>query len=63
MSTWTHAICLACWNEKFSNRGEPFMMVPSEVEICCFCGEHTSDGIYVRVNPGTVSFCQHKVTE
>ena len=60
MSKWNHAICVSCWNEK--NPGRPAVSIVDEhrdIETCCYCGEHTRDGIYVRANPNETEFCEH----
>lgn len=30
------------------------------VEVCCFCGEATIFGCYVRRDPREVKFCEHR---
>jgi len=50
MSNWTHAICPACWLVKNPNRA-PVRVATGDEEICCFCGEPTDDGIYLREDP------------
>lgn len=47
---WTHAICLTDYQEKFPGR-TPHRMGPADLEKCCYCGEDTLDGIYVRDDP------------
>lgn len=51
-SKWTHSICQKCWNEKNPDR-EPVHLKEefASQEACCFCGESTSAGIYVRFDP------------
>ena len=61
MSRWTHAICAPCWNQQHPELGLPasaaggFLTRVREQyrvdETCCFCGEVTSAGIYVRHYP------------
>lgn len=47
MSKWSHNICVDCWNEKNPDRA-PVKLTQAEAEICCFCGEFTTAGIYIR---------------
>jgi hypothetical protein len=56
--SWTHSICISCWQTRNPGRA-PFSTAKKELEVCCFCGEHTSSGIYVRGDPNLVEFCQH----
>jgi hypothetical protein len=55
MSRWTHAICAPCWNRQHPDRPvETTTRIVEEYraeEACCFCGERTSAGIYVRHDP------------
>jgi hypothetical protein len=55
MSDWTQAQCEACWNERNPHRQAHRMRLP-EPERCAFCGQPTTAGIYVRVDPATVPF-------
>jgi hypothetical protein len=60
MSKWTHSICTSCWNER--NPDRPAITLADdfrEIEVCCFCGENTRDGIYIRANPDEPKFCKH----
>lgn len=50
MSKWTHAICTDCWEEQNGDR-TPVTTKGLGMEICCFCGEKTSAGIYTRKDP------------
>lgn len=50
MGRWTHAMCEACWEEGNPGR-EPWRAVEGPREKCCFCGEETRSGIYVRGDP------------
>jgi len=52
--SWTQAICNNCWSEWYEY--EPFRTREPEVEICCYCGQETLSGIYVRIDPKTVPF-------
>ena len=49
MSAWVHAVCDSCW--KASDSREPHRVVKIVPENCCFCGEETRSGIYVRLDP------------
>lgn len=49
MSEWNHVICAACWIEMNPTR-EPVTLKRLEKKHCCFCGEPTYTGIYVRGN-------------
>ena len=52
MSRWSHAICDNCWVE--GNPVEyPVRLVQPVRERCCFCGDETESGIYVREDPKT----------
>ena len=50
MSEWTHPICMNCWKRDKDGR-TPTRVVDSDLEHCCFCGDVTQDGIYVRHDP------------
>ncbi len=59
MSRWTHVICRACWIER--NPGRPPVVLTEEAsEICCFCGNATTSGIYVREDPAKTPHCAHQ---
>lgn len=47
--TWNHAICWDCWRVKNPDR-EPVRLRPEHAhqETCCYCGQDTLSGIYVR---------------
>ncbi len=49
MSEWTHNICDRCWRRREPNRTP--VLGEMGVEICCFCGDATQAGIYVRHDP------------
>lgn len=53
--SWTQPICEACWRDREPGR-EPMTLQQPEVEECCLCGSETASGIYIRVDPATVSF-------
>lgn len=50
MSVWTHAICLVCWRLQHPD-SEPVISSSLGPEVCCFCGQLTAAGIYVRHDP------------
>lgn len=69
MSRWTHTICAPCWNKQHPSRpikatlSQGFATAPFRIreryrvdEACCFCGELTSAGIYVREDPA-ITLC------
>ena len=51
MSKWTHAICVECWDLREPGK-QPVTVLDGSEEVCCFCGQPTRAGIYVRENPG-----------
>lgn len=55
---WTHSICDACWDKLYRpEHGNPVRMSERRVDACCFCGERTGSGIYVREDPRIPKFC------
>jgi len=58
--SWTHSICLICWENNQPGR-EP-VTVKCGKEVCCFCGRDTEDGIYIREDPKELR-CQGKHEE
>lgn len=58
--TWTHSICVPCWNKREPDR-PPVTVVEKEQNICCFCGELTDSGIFVREHPSKVPYCPMEV--
>ena len=52
-SVWTHAICDDCWDE--DHPGQPSPRYGSgDAEKCCWCGEPTRSGIYLRQDPASL---------
>lgn len=57
MSNFTQPLCCRCWNIR-----HPDKQVERErdghgpVERCCDCGWSTASGIYIRVDPKTVTY-------
>lgn len=43
----TAPICRPCYRLEYPGR-EPVRVIPSDVEVCCVCGQITTLGIYVR---------------
>ena len=60
--SWTQACCERCWWERYPGRS-PTVARDSELESCCYCGETTLDGIYVRDDPQVVPFPRKEVPE
>lgn len=53
--SFTQPACDSCFAERNPGR-EPVRLMEPETEICCFCGQPTASGIYVRVDPSTVEY-------
>jgi hypothetical protein len=47
---WTHPICIDCYNQEEPGR-EPTRVKGDWIQVCCFCGQTTKDGIYYRFDP------------
>ncbi len=47
---WTHPICWVCWVKMNPGRG-PATLTNLGGGTCCFCGNETASGIYVRHDP------------
>lgn len=58
MAQWTHNVCQSCYQGLYPGRQPVTMRVP-QAEVCCFCGQPTTSGIYVRYNPAELS-CKHE---
>jgi hypothetical protein len=59
-TTWTHTVCDGCWNEKNPGRRAVRVVSPDyEREPCCFCGNLTASGIYLRSDPANHPNCTH----
>jgi hypothetical protein len=51
-SRWTHAQCAGCWHrEQGDRRPLTLALEARQMESCCFCGQQTYAGIYVRADP------------
>jgi hypothetical protein len=66
---WTHAICEVCWIEqnatwdeegRLTGIGRPLRFKEPEIERCCFCGNPTIFGVYIRFDPQGVTYCEHR---
>jgi hypothetical protein len=53
--SFTQPLCASCWLEDNPGR-RPHRVhgVAEASETCCQCGQPTSDGIYIRVDPTTI---------
>jgi hypothetical protein len=52
------ACCDLCWIERQGGR-EPVRLREPDAEECCYCGEQTLSGIYVRENTDDVPYPRH----
>lgn len=61
MTSWTQPICSGCFAVRHPGRA-PNTITPecAEEERCCYCGEMTTDGIYIRIDPLMVAFPKRK---
>jgi hypothetical protein len=53
--SWTQASCEACWLERNPGR-RPHLLKNPDWEKCCYCGDQTQAGIYVREDPNKVPY-------
>jgi hypothetical protein len=51
----TMPICDACWKEKYKTI-EVGAIRNSKLELCCLCGEHTTNGVYFPVKEEQIKF-------
>lgn len=51
---WNHAICDDCFIRQNRDGRSPYRLIDPDIEVCCFCGEETKSGIYVRRDPRVV---------
>ena len=49
MMTWTHRMCDKCWYKSYKR--DPVRVRNDMIGKCCFCGNDTESGIYVRHDP------------
>lgn len=72
MAQWNHAICERDWINRratwtpLPKGGEALESVPQPVrlkepslELCCFCGEPTIFGVYLRHDPNDTELACH----
>lgn len=59
MNDWTHNICARCWRRNNLNKPFQIKMEHRTIETCCFCGQRTKAGIYMRHDPKDLT-CNHK---
>jgi hypothetical protein len=52
---WTQASCEGCWNTRHPGR-TPHVLLNPDLERCCYCGDDTVSGIYVREDPNKVPY-------
>lgn len=57
MANWTHCICQMCWTKLYGDR-IAVTVKNAPFETCCFCGEETKAGIYVRYDPKELKYCK-----
>ncbi len=50
VTIWSHSCCIDCWIVRQPGR-IPCRVKNGEAEVCCFCGNSTTDGVFVRENP------------
>ena len=62
--SWTQPCCDDDWIEHHPGR-EPTRIKPefADEETCCYCGQVTVSGIYVRVNPHEVPHPSEEIAE
>ena len=50
--SWTQAICDGDWDAYYPGMtATRFRPEVREQETCCYCGQPTTSGIYIRVDP------------
>lgn len=63
MSIWSHLICDSCMQARLDLHATtspigplpaPIRLVEEPLQACCFCGEPTNSGLYVRDNAGAL---------
>lgn len=53
---WQQPCCPGCYKTRHGRVPVHVIREFSEIEQCCYCGESTADGIYVRADPRHVPF-------
>lgn len=54
MGMWTHPCCETCFTDRTGRPPKHATRLRPDIrseEECCFCGEWTDDGIYLRHEP------------
>jgi hypothetical protein len=59
--SWTQPCCMGCYFGKTGR--QPVRMTDGQLEICCYCGHDTVEGIFVRVNPKEVQWPTRQKTD
>lgn len=54
---WDHVICSDCYAERHPGRTAHRTAGGVDLGECCFCGEETDEGIFVRADPA-ITNCQ-----
>lgn len=58
-SRWTHPVCWPCWRAR-NGDDVPTRLRTPEPELCCWCGQQTDSGIYLRADPNTLDHCPRR---
>jgi len=67
VSAWNHSCCESCWFARegtYDDQGrlvelrQPVRIAQPSLEVCCFCGQATIFGVFVRAAP--MELCQHR---
>jgi hypothetical protein len=56
LMSWTQPVCVPCWDRDNPDRPAPDRGDVGALEQCCKCGTMTRSGIYIRIDPATVSY-------
>lgn len=54
----SHAICNVCWDKRNPTRTITGAC-EGDLEVCCFCGDETCDGLFTPADPAEPKFCAH----
>lgn len=52
--SFTQPVCGDCYEARYPGR-EPTRVIDAEIENCCDCTTATRSGVYIRVDPATVT--------
>ena len=55
MSLWNHPLCDDCWKARAGDR-VPVRIRDADPETCAQCGQETTSGIWVRIEPGSLPY-------